>query len=584
MGRTNRPADSSADRDPGAVPSSAFPPLAGAGLDDLLRELLNRVDDVVQDQRRLRLLLDAVVGIAADLSLDGVLARIVQVASELVEARYAALGVLGTRSEQPLRAFIHHGMSDTQRDLIGDLPRGHGLLGQIIDQPRPLRLHDLAEHPSSYGFPAHHPAMRSFLGVPIRIGERVFGNLYLTEKAGGGDFTEQDEAIVVALAAAAGVVIENARLYEEASRREDWLTATAEVTADLSAGREDSLHAIADRAREAASADLATILLRSGEDDLEMVVVSGRTFAVPGDLPRVPVGGSLAGAVIRSGEPIVVEDARLDARTADDSIPPEWPEIGPCVVIPLRTLEGVEGALTLAWTPDRLTSFRSVDVRMAERFVSEAALALQLSRAREDREKLAVLEDRDRIARDLHDLVIQRLFAIGLALENTARRVEQEDVRGRVASAVDDIDATIKDIRRSIFALSVTPGSTDLRATVTDLVDRAAMLLGFRPALRFDGPVDSYVTPELAAHVLAVLAEALSNTARHAEARHTWVQLSAGPGVVLTVRDDGRGVGPDVVRSGLRNMQERAVGLGGTCTVESPDGGGTTITWSVPGP
>jgi signal transduction histidine kinase len=585
MGSTNRPVDARADREAGVVPSSAFPPLAGAGLDDLLRELLNRVEGVVQDQRRLRLLLDAVVGIAADLSLDSVLERIVQVASELAEARYAALGVLGTGSEQPLRAFIHHGMSDEQRDLIGDLPQGHGLLGQIIDQPRPLRLHDLSAHPSSYGFPENHPKMRSFLGVPIRIGERVFGNLYLTEKAGGGDFTEQDEAVVVALGAAAGVAIENARLYEEASRRELWLEATAEVTGLLSAGvgREDALHAVADRAREVSSADLATILVRTENNELDMVVVSGMTVLHEEDRPRAPVEGSLAGTVIESGQTLIVEDAQQDRRTAHAFIPPGWPEIGPLVMVPLRTLDGVEGVLTLAWTPGRVTSFRSVDVRMAERFATQAALALQISRARADREKLAVFEDRDRIARDLHDLVIQRLFAIGLGLENTARRTQQDDVRTRVASAVDDIDDTIKDIRRSIFALSVATDSTDLRATVAEVVDRAAKLLGFRPSLRFEGPVDSYVTPALAAHLLAVLGEALTNTARHAEAKHAWVRVSAGRGLVLKVRDDGRGLGPGVVRSGLRNMQERASGLGGTCTIESPEEGGTTITWSVPG-
>jgi signal transduction histidine kinase len=251
-------------------------------------------------------------------------------------------------------------------------------------------------------------------------------------------------------------------------------------------------------------------------------------------------------------------------------------------VIPLRTLDGVEGVLTLAWAPERMMSFRSVDVQMAERFVAQAALALQITRGRDDHEKLAVFEDRDRIARDLHDLVIQRLFAIGLSLENTARRAPDGDVRTRVVSAIDDIDETIREIRRSIFALSVSSESTELRATVVQLVERAAQLLGFRPVVRFEGPVDSYVTPELATHVLAVLGEALSNTARHAGAEHVWVHVSAGRGLVLTAQDDGRGIPPGVVRSGLRNMQERAEGLGGTCTIETPDGGGTMITWSVP--
>ncbi len=567
-----------------AAPSTVLPTLSAAGLDDLLRELLERVEGVVEDQKRLRLLLDAVVAIAADLSLDSVLLRIVEVASELVDARYAALGVLGAGTEQPLRAFVNHGISEGQRAQIGDLPRGHGLLGLIIDHPEPLRLHDIAAHPASYGFPEHHPAMASFLGVPVRIGERVFGNLYLTEKAGGGDFTEQDEAIVVALAAAAGVVIENARLYAEAARREEWLEATAEITASLAsgAGRVDALQTVADRAREIAAADVASVVVRGLGDHLDLEVVSGVPSApLAGDAP-LTLQSSLAGAVIESGQTVVVPDARQDERVAYHARPADWPELGPLVVVPLSTPDGGEGALTLAWTPDHVTAFHDVDVRLPERFAAHAALAMQVGRAREDREKLAVFEDRDRIGRDLHDLVIQRLFAIGLGLENTARMSEHVGVRERVASAVDDIDKTIKDIRRSIFALSVSADSADVRATVLEMVERATKVLGFAPTLQFEGPVNSAVTSRTAPHLIAVLGEALTNVARHAEASSVWVVLSAGKEVVLTVGDDGCGIDPAARQSGLRNIRERAEDLGGRCVFESGPGAGTVVSWSVP--
>jgi signal transduction histidine kinase len=558
-----------ASGDEGPSPSSVLPPLTG----------------VVRDQRRSRLLLDAVLGIAADLSLDSVLARIVQVASELADARYAALGVLGGGSEQPLRAFIHHGISEEQRELIGDLPSGHGLLGLIIDRPEPLRLRDIAEHPASYGFPDHHPEMRSFLGVPVRIGDRVFGNLYLTEKAGDGDFTEQDESVVVALAAAAGVVIENALLYEEAARREQWLEATAEIAGSLVGGvsRVDALQTVADRARQIASADLATVVVRAGGDRLQVEVVSGGAAPGPGVGAPLSVHSTLAGTVIATGETVVVDDAQADERVVRDGLPEHWPPaLGPMVLVPLRTPDGIEGVLTLAWTRDRVTAFRGLDVRMPERFAAQAALALQVDRGREDREKLAVFEDRDRIGRDLHDLVIQRLFAIGLGLENTARIAQQPDVADRVAAAVDDIDATIKDVRRSIFALTVSSESTDLRATVGGLVDRAAKVLGFAPTVEFEGPVNSAVSPRTAPHLAAVLGEVLTNVARHAAATRVWVHLAAGRQVVLTVRDDGRGIAPDVAQSGLRNVRERAEDLEGTCTIESAPGRGTVVTWTVP--
>src|SRR4051794_16988884 len=447
--------------------------LQESGLDDLLREVLGRVDQVLDDQRRLRLLLDAVVSIAADLSLDSVLSRIVKVAAELADARYVALGVLGGSGRaRRLDQFVTHGVTEDERRVIGDLPRGHGLLGLIIDQPEPLRLSEIAAHPASYGFPAHHPPMRSFLGVPVRIGERVYGNLYLTEKSGGGDFTEQDEAFVVALAAAAGVAIENARLYEQAARRQAWLRATAQLTTALSEGaadEEQALRFVADQARAVSQADLVVVATRAGSEDLWLEVSSGAPLP-EADARRVPMSSSLAGRAIEADDVVVVDDVRADPAVTP---PSGFPEIGPVIVVPLRASTILEGALSLCWRPDRIASYEQVDPQQPARFAEQAALALQVARARADRERLAVFEDRDRIGRDLHDLVIQRLFALGLSLENTGRMAKQPEVQARVSTAVDDIDETIKEIRRSIFALSAPGTSTDLRSAITDLVERS---------------------------------------------------------------------------------------------------------------
>ena len=296
-------------------PSAALPPLARARLDDLLGEVLTRVGDVLDTQERLRVLLDAVVGLAADLDLDSVLERIVRVSCQLADARYGALGVLGTGPDRRLKQFITHGLTDEQRAAIGDLPRGHGILGVIIDSPEPLRLERLADHPRSYGFPAHHPPMETFLGVPVRIRDQVFGNLYLTEKRSGGGFTVEDEEIVTALAAAAGVVIENARLYEESARRQRWLQAAAEITAALlgRVEREKALELVADRAREVAHADAAVVLLSNEARQLVVEVSSGQAPDAAGSL--VPVDGTAVQPVLDDGRTVTLTRATAPAMT-----------------------------------------------------------------------------------------------------------------------------------------------------------------------------------------------------------------------------------------------------------------------------
>ncbi|GAB3251342.1 sensor histidine kinase [Nocardioides dilutus] len=557
--------------------------LAGVELDDLLRELLTRVHGVLDEQARLRLLLDAVVTMAADLTLDGVLSRIVLIASNLADAKYAALGVLDVGRDRRLRTFIHHGMSQEQVVEIGDLPSGHGLLGLIIDQPEPLRLHDLTAHPASYGIPPGHPPMTSFLGVPVRIRDKVFGNLYLTEKAGGVDFTEQDERIVVALAAAAGVAIENARLYEEAAMRQEWLAATAEITGVLADqdSQHDSLQVVADKARAVACADVAWVVVGRDPESLVMEVVSG-IDADRDALHALPMSESLSARVVRSQTVLTVEDLGAELGVIDPAAELGLGSLGPAIVVPLGSGKGVEGALTLGWLPENASRAELVDQALPASFAEQATLALQLARAREDQQRLVLFEDRDRIGRDLHDLVIQRLFAVGLGLESVARSSTDPKVTERLTTAVDDLDGTIKDIRRTIFALGSLADSADLQAEVTRLVDRAAATLKFRPTLVIEGPLRTLVPPLVAPDLLAVLGESLSNASRHADASSVSVTVSVGDEVRVVVTDDGRGIAEDARESGLGNIRERALKRGGTFTVTSAPGGGTTVDWRVP--
>ena len=571
------------DESSNPVPDRA---LHDVDFDNLLREVLSRVHSALDEQERLRLLLDAVVTMGADLSLDGVLSRIVTVASSLVDAQYAALGVLDVgRDSRRLRTFVHHGMDPVQVSEIGDLPTGHGLLGLLIDEPQPIRLHEIAAHPASYGFPANHPPMNSFLGVPVRIRDRVFGNLYLTEKRGPGDFTTEDEAVVVALAAAAGVAIENARLYEEAEQRQLWLSATAEITALLADASSDGDHlqAVADRAREVAHADAAWLVAGGDADALMIEVVSGIDIDLAA-LRSVSLEKSLAGDVVRTGKPVSVPDLAEDPRALDPAAVLGERHLGPAIVVPLSSGPGpgVEGALALAWYPENAHLFESVDPAMPASFAEQAALAIQVARSRGDQQRLAVFEDRDRIGRDLHDLVIQRLFAVGLSLQGAGRRVADPEVTTRLSQAVDDLDDTIKDIRRTIFALGSLGESEDIQAEVTRLVDRAATTMKFRPVVQFDGPVRSLISTQVAPDLLAVLGEALSNASRHAEATRVQVLLAVGDEINLTVVDDGRGIADHVAESGLSNMRERAHKHGGRLTVVSAPGEGTTITWIVP--
>ncbi|MDG4779998.1 GAF domain-containing sensor histidine kinase [Micromonospora sp. WMMD961] len=539
--------------------------------------MLVRVGEVVTSRERLRALLDAVVGIGTNLDLRTTLQRIVQAACELVGARYGALGVVGP--DRLLHDFIVYGITPEQHEQIGDLPHGRGVLGLLIDDPRPLRMPDITQHPRSYGFPANHPPMHSFLGVPVRIRDQVFGNLYLAEKQGGAQFTEDDEEIVVALAAAAGVAIENARLYALAHRRERWLAATAEITTVLlgEVRRTDALALVARRAREVAEAELALVLLYDSDtDQFSVEVVDGadeQARALVGTV--LPAADTSFGAAVAEGRHDQVDDLAHAA---------PWPALlhtGPAMISPLATAETPHGVLIVAHRPERGGGASEEDLALLGSFAGQAALAMERARGQEERELLVVLEDRERIARDLHDVVIQRLFATGLQLQSAAP-MGRPEVAKRINAAVDDLDATIRDIRRTIFELR-TPMTSELRTEIREAIELAAESLGFKPHLELTGPVDSAVPDAIRPDLTAVLREALSNVVRHAQCTRVDVVVRVDAGqVAVTVTDDGVGCDPAAARGGLVNLRERADRLGGTFTIRPVEPHGTEVSWSVP--
>ncbi|MGQ0632765.1 MAG: GAF domain-containing protein [Sporichthyaceae bacterium] len=557
-------------------------------LDQLLGQLVERARDVRAAHHRLQGLLEANSAIIGDLSLTVVLRRIVEAACGLVQAGYGALGVLAPGGG--LAEFIHVGMDAGAVARIGRLPTGGGLLGALIDDPRPIRLAKIGSDARSVGFPAGHPPMSSFLGVPIRVRDEVFGNLYLSESA-AGEFSAEDEQMVIALAATAGVVIENARLFEAAQRRQRWLESSVQITRDLispSAG--DPLIRIAEGARAIADADIATVVLpgtSAGELRIE-VAAGARAQALSGVV--FPMQGTLAEAVFAKRIPILLADAgasgsyTVHLRSALD--------VGPVMAAPLLGADGIRGVLTLGRLSGRAI-FDAEDLNLATSFANHAALALELVDARTDHQRMELLEDRDRIARDLHDHVIARLFAAGMSLQAVAVGLDGDERGRRVAEVVEDLDATMSAIRTSIFGLrgALGPGGgPSLRERILEVVGEVTPLLSRPPTVHFSGPTDTGADEEIVADLVAVARESLTNVARHAGADRVELRLDARSNTLtLEVLDDGVGLGANTRRSGLANLRRRAQSRGGQFEVGPAPAGhcpnnreGTHLRWTIP--
>jgi signal transduction histidine kinase len=568
MQRTSRPVPS-----PRSDTSAA---LSGMRLTELLDEVQDRLATVARTQARVQHLLDAFLSVSSGLDLDSTLRRIVEAGADLVEARYGALGVL-TEDGAGLAAFVHVGIDEELRAKMGSLPEGKGVLGQLITEPYPLRIPDLGRHPSSVGFPPHHPEMHTFLGVPVLVRGTVFGNLYMTEKA-RGEFTAEDEAVLTALAGAAGIAIENARLYEEGEMRRRWMAVVSDFRATLldSDSPDEALGLITDRVVELTGAD-ASWLMRGPDSDDDRWVVTAQSGAGLADL---------------KGSSFTAEDSPvLEAVESSDSVAtvgmsglvyesPSGIAWGWCVGIPLRTSQAQRWILVVARRAGAPPFGAAVEPLLTG-LADQVGVALEMAARQQLARQLDVYEDRDRIARDLHDLVIQRVFAAGLALQAVLPRVSDAEVRRRVQGVVRQLDDTVRDIRTTIFDLHTADAmdnSDSLRRRLLDVITESAGDV-LRPTVRMAGAVDSLITGELAADVEAVAREAVSNAARHSGGSHVTVTLDVTDEVVLEVIDNGRGIDPAAARSGLRNLEERARRHSGEASVTALPDGGTRLRW-----
>ena len=555
---------------------------AAPGQRPLMGSMHAQLEELLTARDQMEHLLRVVVGLAADLDLDATLRRIVSAAMELTSARYGALGVRG--ADGSLVSFLHSGMDAATVDQIGHLPVGKGVLGVLLDLPEPLRLDDLSAHPAAVGFPEHHPPMRALLGVPITIRQTTFGNLYLTEPTARPAFTESDEAAARALASAAAVAIDNARLFDRARATATWMHASREITTALVSNPDPvaaPLQLIAERVRELTLAEQVIVLVPSVSDlppaEVDTLLVSTAVGLLADEVVgrRVPVDGSTTGEVFRSGVPLITESFRHPIQAFTD--------VGqrPAIVMPLRAKGAVLGVLAVARNESE-PPFETSDLELVGDFADHAAVALSLSTSHERARELSVINDRERIAHDLHDHVIQRLFAAGMDLQATIARSRSPEVTSRLHRTVDDLQATIDEIRNRIFALQSPAGENGFRQMAQKAIADLTEHHDIETTVRMSGPLGA-VGPELAEQATPVIVEAVSNAVRHSGAKHLTVAVHVGDDVIIEITDDGCGIDPDNPRrSGLANLHRRAELAGGSCDVGPAAGGGTHIRWVAP--
>jgi signal transduction histidine kinase len=531
-------------------------------------------------------LLEAGMALSSERSLPAILQRIVELATRLTGARYGAIGVLG--SHGGISQFITTGITPEQRAAIGDLPVGKGILGVLIEDARPLRLRDLRSDPRSAGFPANHPPMRSFLGAPVTARGRVFGNIYLTEKRGAEEFDDQDERALVVLAAQAGVAVENAHLYEELELRVQRVDALHAIVTAILRGEDSDvvLGAVARHARVLLGADLASMAVPS-RDGRQLTVLAADGVEAENVIGDVfPLGGSVSGDAITTGQPVALADAATDDRIAQPIV--RSGVFGPALFVPLGARGEPFGTLLLARRRGA-QPFEDGETRLAEVFAGQAAVVLEQARLRDQVRRLETLEDRERIARELHDGTIQSLFTVGLGLQGIASLAGEPELAKRLQGAVEELDRVIRDLRNYIFGLEPgVLGERQLGKALEDLIAEFQDRTGVVTIAEIDPDATAALAGD-AREVVQLVREALSNVSRHAEAATCRVSLSLDPdaGVVrLEIDDDGRGFDPAVAAKGtgrgLGNLRARTARMGGRAEIVGVPGEGTTVRVALP--
>ena len=541
------------------------------------------MNEASDEARRQEGLVRAALILTSELSLPTVLQKISDLAAELTDAEYAALGVIGPNGR--IHEFVTHGVTEEQRSLIGRIPEGHGLLGALISEARPLRLKRLQDDPRSIGFPPNHPPMQSFLGVPVAIRGRVFGNLYLTEKRGAGGFTQEDEDTAVKLAAHAAVAVENARLYFEAQMGQRWLTALNRVSKAILEGEDidEVLRLVAGNARELVDAAVAAVATPRREHELVIRVVDGDHSETLEGLV-FDSESSISADVIRTGEAVVIANAQEDARANHPFV--QIGEIGPAIFVPIAVRHRTFGTLAVCNHPDQ-RKFTQEDLTLVRTFAGQAAVAIEYSRAQEELRRLALVEDRERIAKELHDDIIQSLFAEGMALQASLAMLHDPDAMElRITQSVERIDRVIRDLRNYIFGLQ--PGAAadrQLDRSLRDLAESFGEAAGVPIEVNTDARAVSRLAGR-AADIIQSAREALSNAVRHSGASSIRVGLAASADeAILEIADDGKGFDVKSAEGrghGLGNLGARADALGATLEIESERGRGTWVRITIP--